>query len=415
MRLCTGVRHAPIRSQAFLSAGLACLLAWPAAGIAQPAQEWLATVDQATSHVAGARGDRARAIAWLAAFNALDAIDPRYRPYPPSPAPVNAGAPAPAADAALAAALYTALIVEPDADQALLVRRCRETLAGVKSAAERESGAVLGQQAALLLVARANDRLDRVEPKAPDAGPGIFTTPAYAKLPRSIAAANLAPFGVRSVSSFDPGPPPSIGSSAASRDIADVRAAGALASTVRSGDQTAAALFWNSGESSDFVAWEKTTLEARKLDALDVARVAALDAMISVDGTIVGTVLKVRYLHWRPEAAIAGPHAAPGDADASWQPLVRVPNSPQYPSGGAIGAGTIEVELPRLYAVNGAVEWRNSQTQQSRRWPNAAALVDELAAARVCAGVHFRSSVEAGRRVGRQVATEILDRQLLPR
>jgi hypothetical protein len=402
--------------RALLFAWLACLLAWPVATIAQPALEWLSTVDQATSHVAGARGDRARAIAWLAAFNALDTIDPRYRPYPPSPAPVTAGAPTPAADAALAAALYTALIVEPDADQALLVRRYHETLAGVKSAAERESGAVLGRQAALLLlVARSNDRLDRVEAKAPDAGPGVFTTPSYAKMPRSIAAASLAPFGVRSVSAFDPGPPPSVGGSAASIDIADVRAAGALASTVRSGDQTAAALFWNSGETSDFVAWEKTTLEARKLDALDVARVAALDAMISVDSTIVGTTLKERYLHWRPEAAIAGPHAAPGDADASWQPLVPAPNSPQYPSGGAIGAGVIEVELPRLYAVNGAVEWRNSQTQQSRRWPNAAALADELVAARVWAGVHFRSAVEAGRRVGRQVATEILDRQLLPR
>lgn len=399
-----------------LAALLAALLPWSGAALAQPALEWIATVDQATSHVAGVRGDRARAIAWLAAFNALDAIDPRYRPYSPSPAPVTGGPPTPAADAALAAALYTALIVEPDADQALLVRRYRETLAGVTSAAERESGAVLGRQAALmLLAARSNDRLDRVEPKTPDAGPGVFTTPSYARMPRSIAAAGLAPFGVRSGSAFDPGSPPPPGSPAASRDIADVRTLGALASTVRTGDQTAAALFWISLESSDFTAWEKTTLEARKLDALDIARVAALDAIISVDSTIVGTVLKERYLHWRPEAAIAGPHAAPGDGDANWQPLVPAPNSPEYPSTGAIGAGITEVELPRLFAVNGAVEYRNGQTQQSRRWPNAETLADELVAARVWAGAHFRSSVDAGRRVGRQVATEILDRQLLPR
>ena len=399
-----------------LSACLACLLPWSAAAVAQPAFDWLGTVDQATSHIAGVRGDRARAIAWLAAFNALDAIDPRYRPYAPSPVPVNAGAPAPAADAALAAALYTALVVEPDADQALLVRRYRETLAGVKSAPEREAGAALGQQAALmLLVARSNDRLDRVEPKPVDAGPGVFTTPSYAKMPRSIAAAGLAPFGVRSVNAFDPGPPPPVGSEAASREIADVRAVGALASTARTGDQTAAALFWNSGETSDFTGWQKTTLEAQKRDALDVARVAALDAMISVDAGIVGTMIKERYLHWRPEAAIAGPLAAPADADPAWQPLVRVPNSPQYPSGGGIGAGVSEVELPRLYGVGGAVEWRNSQTGQARRWPNAAALADELTSARVWAGVHFRSAVEAGRRVGRQIATEILDRQLLPR
>jgi hypothetical protein len=399
-----------------LSACLACLLPWPAVALAEPALDWLSTVDQATTQVAGARGDRARTIAWLAAFNALNAIDPRYRAYTPSPPPISAGATAPAADAALAAALYTVLIVEPDADQALLVRRYRETLAAVKSAPEREAGAALGRQAALmLLVARSNDRLERVEPKAVDAGPGVFTTPSYAKMPRSIAIAGLAPFGVRSVTAFDPGPPPPIGSTAAARETADVRVVGALASATRSGDQSAAALFWNSGESSDFTGWQTATLEARKLDALDVARVAALDAMISLDSGIVGTLLKERYLHWRPEAAIAGPYAAPADADATWQPLVRVPNSPQYPSSGGIGAGVSEVELPRLYAVNGAVEWRNGQTGQARRWPNAAALADELTSARVWAGVHFRSSVEAGRRVGRQVATEILDTQLLPR
>jgi hypothetical protein len=73
-----------------------------------------------------------------------------------------------------------------------------------------------------------------------------------------------------------------------------------------------------------------------------------------------------------------------------------------------------EIELPRLFAMSGPVEWRNGQTGQLRRWPNVAAMADEMGASRVWAGAHFRSSVDAGRRVGRQVATEILDRQLLP-
>jgi hypothetical protein len=33
----------------------------------------------------------------------------------------------------------------------------------------------------------------------------------------------------------------------------------------------------------------------------------------------------------------------------------------------------------------------------------------------VWAGAHFRSAIDAGRRFGGQVASEILDRQLLPR
>ncbi|MGZ5715330.1 MAG: vanadium-dependent haloperoxidase [Caldimonas sp.] len=399
-----------------LAVCLVALLPWSGAVLAEPALDWMSTVDQVMAKVPGARADRARAIAWLAAVNALDAIDPRYREYAPAPAPVRPGGVRPSADAALAAALYTALVVEPDVDHALLVKSYRDTLVGVKSAPEREAGVALGQQAALLLMtARSNDRLDRVEPPATTPGAGVFAMPGYAKMPRSIAMASLAPFGIRSAMTFDPGPPPPVGSAAASREIAEARSFGALASSARSADQTAAALFWNSFEPADFTGLMKTALEARKLDALDIVRIAALDAMISVDSNIVGTALKEKYLHWRPEAAIAGPSAAPADAEAGWQSLVRVPNSPQYPSSGAIGAGILELELPRLFALNRGVELRNGQTGQLRRWPGAAAVAEELASARVWAGVHFRSSVEAGRQVGRQLANEILERQLLPR
>ncbi|MEO8309780.1 MAG: vanadium-dependent haloperoxidase [Caldimonas sp.] len=393
---------------------IACLAPWPLAARADAALDWMSTVDEATAKVRGMRGDRARAIAWLAAFNALDAIDPRYRPYPPAPAAWPAGAAKPSREAALASALYTALIVEPDADHALLVRRYRESVAAVKMTGERDAGVILGQQAALmLLAARSADRLGRVEPRAGTGAAGAFVELAEAKMPRSIAIASLALFGIRSAAAFDPGPPPAVGSEAAAREIAEVRAVGGATSSVRNGAQTAAALFWVTNEPNDFSAWLKGTLEARNLDALEVARIAALDTMIGIDAAIVGTVLKERYLHWRPETAIAGPLAS--DRDAGWQPMVRAPNSPEYPSTGASSAGLIEVEMPRLFGVEGPIEWRNSQTQQTRRWPSAAALADDLGTSRIWAGAHFRSAVEAGRRVGRQVATEILDRQLLPR
>ena len=404
----------PIRRRLLLALFLVVAGPWPLVARADVALDWLSTVDEATTKVAGVRGDRARTIAWLAAFNALDAIDPRYRPYPPAPAALPADASKPSRDAALAAALYTALVVEPDADHALLVRRYRDTLAAVKVAGEREAGAILGQQAALMLLAvRSADRLGRVEPRAGVVAAGAFVEAPWSKMPRSIAIAGLAPFGVRSVTAFDPGPPPGVGSEAAAREIAETRALGGVAAGSRSAEQTAAALFWVVNEPSDFSSWVKGVLEARKLDALDLARIAALDAMIGIDSAIVGTTLKERYRHWRPESAIAGPFAA--DRDAGWQPMVRAPNSPDYPSTGAMSAGLLEVELPRLFGVDGAIEWRNSASQQTRRWPSAAALADEYATSRIWAGAHFRSAVDAGRRVGREVAGEILGRQLLPR
>ena len=403
----------PLR-RLLLALCVVALVPWAPAARAGAALDWMTTVEQATAKVPGLRADRAKAIAWLAAFNALNAVEPRYRPYAPSPAPLPAGALRPSDDAIVAAALYTALVVEPDADQALLVRRYRETLAGVKAAPERDAGVVLGQQAALMLMAaRSADRLARVDAPAREAAIGVFVAPSYAKGPRSLTALTLAPFGVRSVQAFDPGPPPAPTSEAAMRELADVRANGALASATRSADQTAAALFWNSSEGSDFRPLFVAAIEARKLDALDTARVAALDALIGIDGSIVNSVQKEQYVHWRPETAIAGPFAL--ERVAGWEPLVPAPPSPQYPSGGATGAGTLEVELPRLLGLAAPIEIQNGHTFQKRRWPDAAALADEMASSRVWAGAHFRSAIDAGRRVGRQVATEILDRQLLPR
>lgn len=403
----------PIRRIA-LAFTLAVLLPWPAAARADDAIDWVSTVDEATAKVSGPRGDRIRAIAWLAAFNALDAIDSRFRAYAPAPAVVAPGTLQPSREAALASALVTALAAEPEADQALLQRKLRETLTTQKAEPEREAGAALGRQAAwMLLLARSGDRLGRVEPESREARAGEFVAPAWAKMPRSITVTRLAPFGIRSVMAFDPGPPPALGSEAALREIAETKSLGAAASTTRTADQTAAALFWNSGEPGDYSALLKPALEAQKLDTLGIARAMALDAMISVDAGIVGGSMKEKYLHWRPESAIAGPLAGEG-RDAAWQSLVRAPPSPQYPSGGGVGAGTMEVGLARVFLL-GPIEWRNGQTGQLRRWPDAKALGDELAAARVWGGVHFRSAVEAGRLVGRGVASEIIDTQLLPR
>jgi hypothetical protein len=391
------------------------LASWPVAASADSALDWIATVDQATAKVPGIRGDRARAIAWLAAFNALDAIEPRFRPYPPAPAPLTTDAPRPSPDVAFAAAIYTALVGEPDAEHALLVRRYRESLSAVKSTSEREAGAILGQQAALmLLAARSNDRLERVEAPARAAAAGVFVVPPDVKTSRSIHGGRLAPFAIRSLAEFDPGPPPTVGSDASAREIAEVRSLGGVVTNVaRNADQTAAALFWVSNEPSDFSALFLRGLEARKLANLDVARIAALDAMITFDSAVVGTTFKERYLHWRPESAIAGAFAPA--RDAAWQPLVPAPPSPEYPSTGAISAGILAVELPRLFGLDGAIELKNGQTQQTRRWPSAAALAEEFAESRIWAGAHFRSAIDAGQRVGRRLASDVLDRQLQPR
>ena len=216
-----------------------------------------------------------------------------------------------------------------------------------------------------------------------------------------------------SVLAFDPGPPPA---AAARRGGArDRRSAchGGVASSARSADQTAAALFWVVNEPADFASWVKGVLEARKLDTSWTLPASPLDAADRHRLAIIGTIAQERYLHWRPEArSPVVPHAdrrrrLGADGARAEQPAV--------PSTGATAAGSLRVELPRPASASMA----RSVAQQrdaagrgagrtARRSPTSWARVADLGRRALSA-----APSNAGRRVGRQVAREILERQLL--
>jgi hypothetical protein len=69
------------------------------------ALEWLTTTEQVTAKVPGLRGDRRGRSPGLAAFNALNAIEPRYREYAPARGADRRRRRSAAAEAALAAAI----------------------------------------------------------------------------------------------------------------------------------------------------------------------------------------------------------------------------------------------------------------------------------------------------------------------
>ncbi|WP_457350332.1 vanadium-dependent haloperoxidase [Roseateles sp. P5_D6] len=348
----------------------------------------------------------------LAMFNALNAITPRYQAYGTAPAAVPDASP----EAAVASAARVVLGSVPGADQALLDKTYEASLKAVTDAAARAKGVALGRRVALaLLAARADDSFARVEPPKVEPAPGIHVlTPEY-KQESGIGLARMKPFAIKDVAAYDPGPPPAVGSAVALRDLAEVKAVGGRVSTQRTGEQSVIALFWNSGEGEDAVAMLKKLAESTKATPLEFARMLALMDMADLDSRIVYTGIKTKYRHWRPYNALRGAFADAKLRDASWEPLIHTPPNSDYPSGGAVGGGTLQVLLKDFRGDSQApLVWVNSALSMTRSWSSPEAMGQELANSRVWSGVHFRNSVDVGYRLGQKVAEAVLATQLRP-
>ena len=144
---------------------------------------------------------RAMAIMHIAMFDAVNTIEPVYRPYQAQlPAPPDTSKDA--AAAAAAGAVLTKLLPDaaPDIQAALT-----SYLAAIPESDAKSNGIKLGDAvAAKILEARAND-----EASAPDAYRPVTTAGVYIRTPLTVASQwpTLKPFAMTSPSQFRPKPP----------------------------------------------------------------------------------------------------------------------------------------------------------------------------------------------------------------
>ncbi|RZJ13778.1 MAG: hypothetical protein EOP39_00005 [Rubrivivax sp.] len=356
-------------------------------------------------------GSSTTAVAAGACANCTN-ITPRYQAYGTTPEPVPDASP----EAAAASAARVVLASVPGADYALIDKTYDASLKAATDATARVKGVALGRRVALaLLAARVDDTFARVEPPKVEAAPGIHVLTPEAKQESSVAVARLRPFGIRSVAAYDPGPPPPVGSTVAQRDLAEVRALGGRVSKQRTAEQSVIALFWNSGEGENGVLMLKTLAEGLKATPLEFARMLALTDMADLDSRIVYSGIKTRYRHWRPYNALRGDFADARLRDVTWEPLIHTPPNSDYPSGGAVGGGTLQALLTAFRGNSQApLVWVNTALSMTRSWATPDAMGRELADSRVWSGVHFRNSVDVGYRIGQRVAEEVLATQLRP-
>jgi hypothetical protein len=371
-----------------------------AAGAADPppavAVQWYDLTGQAVAAAAypePVTQSRAWAVSWLAAARAIG-----HRQI--------AGYPV----AAFASALHDVLAALVPAWRPQLDAALAATLAGMPDGAGKKRGIAAGQrEAAAVLAARAGDGLDTasvdVSWTPPPAGPGVWqpTPPAYGPAIRA-GEGKARPFLLASGSQFRLGPPPALDSETYLSALAEVRAVGSAASTVRRPAQTDTALFWEPNSIDLFVQILRAVLAGGSGSLEQQARFIAAFHVITIDAQIAIYDTKYAYVFWRPVTAIRTGTVNP---DPSWTPLFNTPRHPDYVSGHGGYAGAAEVVL-RAFAgarpaapisVTSAADPGSVHTYRS--WPS---ITQENIDGRVWEGIHFRFSDILGVELGRKVA-----------
>lgn len=338
----------------------------------------------------------------LAMYDAVSAIDGRFRPYAIKPAAPAKGASMDAAASAAAYGVLRALFPNRGAHYQAAYDSYVATIADGEA---KRKGLVLGAEVAAGIVAkRANDgRSVAMATYVPGAAAGNFRglTPISRSFP------SIRPLAMTSISQFRPPPPPALDSATYAADVNEVKAVGGAASTVRTAEQFEMARFHTEPPpiylTRNFGKFARTTS-----NVADASRLMAAIYTGYADAINACFDAKYFYQAWRPQSAIqlADTDNNPATiADPAWTPSVPTPNHPEYPAAHSCTAGALGEVLRHYYGTDQVSYTFDSKvTGTTRTYLTADALTDESKMARIYGGMHFRYSTMAGATLGQQAA-----------
>ena len=404
---------------------LAVLLAAPP-GSAQsgsnPVVDWATIVQPAIHNAAAPRpvplAEILHTTIQLAVYDAVMAIKGGYEPYA-----TDIAAPGGAdVRAAVATAAYrTARARVAPSQHAYLDAQYALYLAGILDGQGKSDGIQVGEEAAAgILARRANDGFTNVVPYQCSATPppvgefepngGCGTQPVGANVPQ------ITPFTYSNPARFAPDGPPPLASDEYAADFVETRDYGRTNSAFRTPDQTDIVYFWSE---HSYVHWNRNLNSlalSRQLNARDSARFLAMVHTAASDAVIAGFEAKYFHRFWRPRTAI--PRAADDgnpatDADPSWIPELTV-NHPEYPSAHAFWSTAVTDTVAEFFGTD-KVTWTLETPQSAvpqvvqttRTYQNVKQIMREIDNARVWAGLHWRSSMRDGGKIGRQVSKHV--------
>jgi hypothetical protein len=409
-----------------------------------PVSSWNSIAVQATL-TAGENGvvaSRTIAIAQAAVHDVLNAIDSRYERYAFTD---NAQAGA-SPEAAIAAAARDALVgtiavgavpgFGSPANQALAVAQVdaayATALAAIPDGLPKSDGIAIGQAAAAAILAvRSADHATDLVTYTPGTEPGDwqptpnpvpFDPPAAADyLPAVLPGwGNVTPFVLLRSSQFEPNGPPSLTSKQYTDDYNEVKAIGEKNSATRTAEQTSIARFWYEGSPSGWSRIARVVAESRGLDSWETARLLALVNLAMADGFIAGFETRYDFNFWRPVTAIRAGDMDGNDEtvpDPLWSTLLNTPAIPDYPSTHSVLGGAASKVLRRFFhddEVPFTVTSGAPFAGLTRSFTSFSKAAAENGESRIYCGIHFRSAVEDGIKLGNKIGGYAFTHALQP-
>ena len=344
-----------------------------------------------------------------AVYDAVNAIaGTPYEPYLIAPR----ARPSDSTPAAVATAAYRVLLSLFPRQAESLRARYDESLAAIPDGPSKLRGIAVGEAAAAAMIdARRDDGAFSNVPWTVGTEPGQWrpTPPDYLNVGAWFAT--LKPFVIRDPGDFRTPGPPALTSAAYARDLNEVKAVGSAASTVRTPDQTEAAIWW---DDLRLVEWEITRQLAttHRLDTLQTARLFAMVDLAAVDTMIACYQEKKFWSFWRPVTAIplADTDGNPATAaDPAWTPLRITHPSTEYPSGHACFTSATVTALRKFFGRDDiSFSAYSADSGTTRHYDSLSVAMAELVEARIWAGLHFRTAAEDGQPLGAAVARDVL-------
>ncbi len=246
--------------------------------------------------------------------------------------------------------------------------------------------------------------------------------------------ANEKPFLIESPWQFRTKGPNALTSRAYEKDFDEVKSLGAIDSTTRTADQTAAAVFWQFPPIALWNQLARDQLSPRfGLDTADQARLYAIVNLAAADAAISCWNDKYYWSFWRPRAAIreAGTDGNPATVpDPNWEslfapatqttPPLGTPPFPDHPSGHSCVSGAVLNALADFFGRD-KVEFDIVSGRSldgvpipKRHFERFSDALQEVVEARIWGGIHFRTADEQGAKMGKQIAQWIKTRYFEP-
>ena len=364
---------------------------------------------------------RSFAILHAAIYDAVNAIDRTHKPYLVRLTEVSRFA---SQDAAADAAAHAVLVALYPKSQVTLDVQLQKLLSQIPDGADKAEGITIGQTVAeRILALRSNDgSANQPIPFVFTKTPGDYqsTPPNFPKQPQFTHWSHVTPFALGRANQFRPGPPPALTSDTYSDVFNEVKSLGMAGSTTATPDQALTGRFWNGAIQNYWNEIAQTASIAHNLTTAQNARLFAVLNVTFADGVIAFYDAKYTYNFWRPvsairDAALVGnPETA---ADPNWLPQVgNTTPDPSYPGAHAVISAAADFVLISLFRDHPFDFTVTSEVLPGvdRFFTSFSAAAEEATLSRIFAGVHFRSDLTTGQRLGRDVADFVLDNLFTP-